>query len=821
MILAALSVWSCENDDRLLRKEEASSISFGFTIRENGNSTKAAVVAAENVIRDVNIFVYNEPGHLVALEYVEDFEKSVSMDVNLGQEYSVYAIANVGDLSKLTQVRTLDGLKELEWNIADVASIVSDDGLIPFSGELLSVTPNMKSLVIPMTRLLAKFRVLLDISDLDANVTRFDVTRVRLRNINRRVKYFSESKAESTDDIISEGISYDGAEVLPAFSEGLDFYMPENAQGTLISGNSDEQSHIPGDGYMDLCTYVEFLVDYRSKTQYNDSLIYRYYLHDGVAMNDFDILRNTMYTCYTGFTGSGINETTWRIDVSGMKNYVVYVRVNHTSAVFDYVGQVKKFAARAYPVNAENGKLSWSSSDESVATVSDDGTVTATGVGECNIIVSATDGSGVFSTIAITVNADNVEIESPSNQIYVGIPVQLSLSEHVPSYAEVTWSTSNSSLAEISEDGLLSGKKKGRVWVYATLETGAKDSIRVNIYNPVVQIGDVEVYEGQSFDLNSEIVVSPDNNFKVLYEAVENPSHVTIVESGMLYAVERNTAFTLTVVKAYLADYPDIYTTFEVKVNPAIVALIDGDNRIVNTYGHVSDGRSLDGFKTQVKFNVTLAPDEYATWEVYKDGKRVYDVSVNSDYTLSALSATANGTYQVVGWNKTHLYKTNELTVEIYQYYDYEVGITNVSTYTLSTGIHNVKYYALSLHARWSKDSWERMGSSGSLFTDLDIVGPPSESNTLFYGINAYGSTSILYMNRYKTSIMQTGLGVAMDIEAYNPKSYLRGSFSDSSTAPVEGYTGNYYKLTDEDTGITGYYFIRQMNKVFYNISDW
>ncbi len=995
MFLTAIMIWSCGKESDMVQEGKDSSMSFGFTVVEKTGDTKSGMTAAETVIENINIFVYNSQGQLVIAQYSDDF--TGSMDVNLysDQEYTVYAIANVGDLSGMSKVMTGEGIRDLEWKIADIEAMMGEDGLIPFSGTISSVSLSTKKVEIPLTRLLAKFRVVLDTSALDGDVKRFEVRRVRLKNINRRIKYFAESRATGLGDIIADGMSYDGIGVLPAFSEGLDFYLPENAQGDLLPSNLEEQSHIPPQEYMDLCTYVEFLVNYRSRTQYNDSLIYRYYLHDGVRMDNFDVLRNDMYTCRTCFTGSGINENTWRIDVSGMKDYVQKITVSPSPYIFTRIGDVKRFAAAVYPASAENRKVRWNSSNEKVAKVSADGVVTASGDGICYVVARAMDGSGVsgaaqvivntvikpesvtvvpdmvdlfmgdkvkldarvlpedatnksvvwkstdvnvatvtnvgmveavaegscmvvvaasaascadtavinvhsksfemklpytvmypsyrgemeieyltvpdvipeFSLETISgnaagaviagekicvynpesvsgevgcyrlkgkahgvelyrdfsVNAGSLKIDHPGS-VYVGIPAQMTLSELMPSDVSVSWICSNTDIAEISASGKIIAHKKGTVRISAISETGARDDKDITIYEPSLRIRNIEMYEGQSISLNDRINILPDCNLKIGYKAIQAQSSVTINASGVLYAAKHNSSAALTVVKAYLVDYPEIYTTFTVLVRPAVVIALEGENRLVNTFGHYSDGRSLSGFKTKVKLSADLAPDESVTWEVYKDGKRVYEIYVDSDYTLDAVSATANGTYQIVGWNKSHLFKSNEVTVEIYQYYDYDVGISGVSTYTISAGLPNLKYYALSLHARWSDDSWERMGDQQELFTKFKIIGPPNTVNKLFYEINAYGSSSQLYMFNYETAIKETGASTTRDIEFYSPKSYLRGSFSDESVTSVEGYTGQYYKLTAENTGVpglSGYYFIRQRNQMFYNLADW
>lgn len=68
------------------------------------------------------------------------------------------------------------------------------------------------------------------------------------------------------------------------------------------------------------------------------------------------------------------------------------------------VGDMFSLEATVAPDNAYNKSLSWSSSDNDVATVSD-GNVTAVAPGECDIICASTDGSNVSAMCHVTVSA--------------------------------------------------------------------------------------------------------------------------------------------------------------------------------------------------------------------------------------------------------------------------------------------------------------------------------------------------------------------------------------------------------------------------------
>ena len=70
------------------------------------------------------------------------------------------------------------------------------------------------------------------------------------------------------------------------------------------------------------------------------------------------------------------------------------------------VGNSETLTAMVTPENAANKTLKWASSDEDVATVAPDGTVTAVKVGTATITATAADGSGKSATCTVTVTGD-------------------------------------------------------------------------------------------------------------------------------------------------------------------------------------------------------------------------------------------------------------------------------------------------------------------------------------------------------------------------------------------------------------------------------
>mgnify|MGYP002624805157 CR=1 FL=1 len=89
---------------------------------------------------------------------------------------------------------------------------------------------------------------------------------------------------------------------------------------------------------------------------------------------------------------------------------VTGITVSPASLTLD-VGETAAIAATAWPADADNKEVEWSSSDEAVAVVGDFfGTITvmAKGYGSCTITATAKDGSGVKGTCKVTVKETGI-----------------------------------------------------------------------------------------------------------------------------------------------------------------------------------------------------------------------------------------------------------------------------------------------------------------------------------------------------------------------------------------------------------------------------
>ena len=142
------------------------------------------------------------------------------------------------------------------------------------------------------------------------------------------------------------------------------------------------------------------------------------------------------------------------------------------------VGGTGKLTVTVLPSDATDRNVSYSSSDEKVATVSPDGTVTAVGVGKATITVSSSDGK-VKATCSVTVTAKEVAVtgvtlDKSELELMVGDTYQLTptITPADAMNKNVKWSTNLSGVASVAQDGTVTAKKAGAAKITCTTEDG-------------------------------------------------------------------------------------------------------------------------------------------------------------------------------------------------------------------------------------------------------------------------------------------------------------------------------------------------------------
>lgn len=139
-------------------------------------------------------------------------------------------------------------------------------------------------------------------------------------------------------------------------------------------------------------------------------------------------------------------------------------------------GESFKLTPIFIPEYATNKNVEWTSSDENIATIDNNGNVKTIHFGECVIKAIAEDG-GFEAQCKVTVKPvplENIKFEKYSYNLEIGGTKQLKI-VYIPENAgnkKIKWSSSNSIVATVDENGLVKGNTCGNTDITAISEDG-------------------------------------------------------------------------------------------------------------------------------------------------------------------------------------------------------------------------------------------------------------------------------------------------------------------------------------------------------------
>lgn len=151
------------------------------------------------------------------------------------------------------------------------------------------------------------------------------------------------------------------------------------------------------------------------------------------------------------------------------------IQLDTTSMVL-YVNETKKIKRRVLPIVTSNRKVSFTSNNKQVATVSNKGTVRARKQGTATITCTAGDGSGITAACTVTVkkHVKKILIKKAKYTLQKGNTRQLT-AKITPATAdnrEVTWS-SNSDVVSVDSKGKITANKIGTATIICTAQDGS------------------------------------------------------------------------------------------------------------------------------------------------------------------------------------------------------------------------------------------------------------------------------------------------------------------------------------------------------------
>ena len=251
------------------------------------------------------------------------------------------------------------------------------------------------------------------------------------------------------------------------------------------------------------------------------------------------------------------------------------IALNHDALTL-YAGEKATLTATVMPGNATDKSVSWASSDEKVAKVSQKGEVTAVGTGRAQVTATTKDGSKLTAACNVTVSARAESLTFDVGEKTIGIGETFMLVPAVqPEDASprLTWKSSDPAVAYVDANGRVEGFKTGTADISATTDDGSNltATCRVTVIKYVSSIrlneDEMNLFAGETRTLTATVNPTDATHQQLAWTSTDET--VATVEDGTVTAQGNGSAL----IVATSTDGSNIQTICHVTVTTPVSSI--------------------------------------------------------------------------------------------------------------------------------------------------------------------------------------------------------------------------------------------------------
>ena len=292
-------------------------------------------------------------------------------------------------------------------------------------------------------------------------------------------------------------------------------------------------------------------------------------------------------------------------------------------------------------------QVTWDCKPESVATIDEDGKVTAVGKGDATITASYTPAESstpVTATHKITVEipVDGVELNGAVSPMYIGGTQQLiaTVSPADASNTNITWVTTDSSVADVSKTGYVTAKKAGTATIRAisAYDTTKKAEIDITVSSDTVSSASLAAGESPTKSVTYGTSLT-----KVIDELKKVKITATYSQGGSLTVTADDWTSSPNYSATTLRDYVFTSETYNVSITVTVgKATVTSSSVSPNTVT-VTKGTALNALNLSASaaltldnnysLNISVGSGDSVDYEWVSNG---YNANVTGPYTFKA-----------------------------------------------------------------------------------------------------------------------------------------------------------------------------------------
>lgn len=229
--------------------------------------------------------------------------------------------------------------------------------------------------------------------------------------------------------------------------------------------------------------------------------------------------------------------------VVSVKSPAQHVSLDKTSLKL-LEGESGKLTATVYPLNSTQKTLTWVSDHPDVASVDNEGNVTARKAGTATVTVKVAENVTAVCKVTVISRVTGISLSETTVELKPGETHQLTATvlPQNASNAEVTWYSDKESVATVSQSGLVTGVGPGETTVHAVTTDGGKmASCLVKVGTPVkgitLSVSSKTIYVGDpSLDISAALTPANATD-KSLEWSSSDPEVASIAPGAALHAV--------------------------------------------------------------------------------------------------------------------------------------------------------------------------------------------------------------------------------------------------------------------------------------------
>ena len=249
-------------------------------------------------------------------------------------------------------------------------------------------------------------------------------------------------------------------------------------------------------------------------------------------------------------TCKSFNEKTATVTITVEEIVPEQIEITSESDLKDsfYIGDSITYSAILTPTDVDNPTVTWKSSNPNVASTDDNGHVTTHNEGSATITASTFNGK----THSLDIQVEEQKVHSinlSKHELVLHPSENYSLSHTVTptnaTFPNVTWTSSNSTIAKVDDNGKIVAVSCGTTTITATTKNGVSDSAEITVREVIAE--KLEILGSTTYNVNdrqklmANIYPSNTTDQEITWNS-NKPSIVDIDENGNIICLSEGTA---------------------------------------------------------------------------------------------------------------------------------------------------------------------------------------------------------------------------------------------------------------------------------------